>query len=147
MDPDAHAARYLGFMRSVAYVPDHDLVAAAPDGRVAAFTVYWPDTELSLAQFEPVGTDPDFQRLGLGRAVLLDALRRLEHSGIAHARVMTNGDNHAAIASTSRAGSSASTRSSTGTARHLGDRGYVPVRAATRGAKSRAFSPGITWYE
>jgi ribosomal protein S18 acetylase RimI-like enzyme len=98
MDPDAHAARYLGFMRSVAYIPDHDLVAVAPDGRVAAFTVFWPDAELSLAQFEPVGTDPDFQRLGLGRAVLLDALRQLERSGIAHARVMTNGDNHAAIA-------------------------------------------------
>ena len=98
MEPDAHATRYLGFMRSVAYVPDHDLVAVAPDGRIAAFTVFWPDTELSLAQFEPVGTDPDFQRLGLGRAVLLDAFRRLEQSGIAHARVMTNGDNHAAIA-------------------------------------------------
>ena len=83
MEPDAHATRYLGFMRSVAYVPDHDLVAVAPDGRVAAFTVFWPDTELSLAQFEPVGTDPDFQRLGLGRAVLLDAFRRLEQSGIA----------------------------------------------------------------
>ena len=60
--------------------------------------MYWPDTELSLAQFEPVGTDPDFQRLGLGRAVLLDALRRLEQSGITDARVMTNGDNDATIA-------------------------------------------------
>ena len=98
MEPDAHTARYLGFMRSVAYIPDHDLVAVAPDGRVAAFTVFWPDAELSLAQFEPVGTDPDFQRMGLGRAVILEAIRRLEQSGIAHARVMTNGDNYAAIA-------------------------------------------------
>jgi mycothiol synthase len=98
MPPAAHAARYLGFMRSVAYARDHDLVAVARDGRVAAFTVFWPDTELSLAQFEPVGTDPDFQRMGLGRAVILDALRRLKDAGIAHARVTTNGDNHAAIA-------------------------------------------------
>jgi ribosomal protein S18 acetylase RimI-like enzyme len=98
MDPDAHAARYLGFMRSVAYIPDHDLVAVAPDGRIAAFTIFWPDTELSLAQFEPVGTEPEFHRMGLGRAVILEALRRLADAGIEHARVMTNGDNHAAIA-------------------------------------------------
>ena len=93
-----HAARYLGFMRSPAYVPEHDLVAVAPDGRIAAFTVFWPDAELSLAQFEPVGTDPDFHRMGLGRAVISEALRRLAAAGIEQARVMTNGDNHAAIA-------------------------------------------------
>ena len=52
-------------MRSPAYVAAHDLVVVAPDGRIAAFTVIWPDAETSLAQFEPVGTDPDFQRIGL----------------------------------------------------------------------------------
>src|SRR6185436_6268575 len=73
MDPEAHVARYLAFMRSPAYVAARDLVAIAPDGRVASFVVSWVDEELSLAQFEPVGTDPDFTRLGLGRAVIAAA--------------------------------------------------------------------------
>jgi len=98
MDPAAHAARYLRFMRSPAYVRDNDLVVAAPDGRIAAFTIVWPDTELSMAQFEPVGTDPDFQRLGLARALIAAALAHLETLGITTAHVLTNGDNVAAIA-------------------------------------------------
>ncbi len=88
----------LRFMRSPAYEPEHDLVASAADGRVAAFAIYWPDAELSLAVFEPVGTDPDFQRRGLARALISAALVRLEKMGIETTRVQTNGDNHAAIA-------------------------------------------------
>jgi len=98
MDPEMHAARYLRFMRSPAYVRDNDLVVVAPDGRLAAFTIVWPDTDLSMAQFEPVGTDPDFQRRGLARAVIDAALAHLERLGITTARVLTNPDNAAAIA-------------------------------------------------
>jgi ribosomal protein S18 acetylase RimI-like enzyme len=98
LDPAQHDARYLRFMQSPAYVPENDLVAVAPDGRIAAFTIFWPDVQLSLAQFEPVGTDPDFQRRGLARALIADALGRLDRRGIRSARVMTNGANAAAIA-------------------------------------------------
>ena len=98
MEPDAHTERYRQFMRSPAYDADRDIVAVTDDGRVAAFTVYWVDQELSLAQFEPVGTDPDFQRRGLARALFAHVLTRLEAQGIEHARVMTNGDNDAAVA-------------------------------------------------
>jgi ribosomal protein S18 acetylase RimI-like enzyme len=98
MDPDAHTARYLRFMRSPAYVRDNDLVVVAPDGRIAAFTIVWPDTELSMAQFEPVGTDPDFQQRGLARALISAALTHLETLGITTAHVLTNGENVAAIA-------------------------------------------------
>jgi ribosomal protein S18 acetylase RimI-like enzyme len=98
MDREAHAARYLRFMRSPAYVRDNDLVVVAPDGRIAAFTIVWPDTEVSMAQFEPVGTDPDFQRRGLARAVIDAALAHLEALGITTAHVLTNPENAAAIA-------------------------------------------------
>jgi ribosomal protein S18 acetylase RimI-like enzyme len=98
LDPTHHDARYLRFMRSPAYVRENDRVVVAPDGRVAAFTIVWPDAQLSLAQFEPVGTDPDFQRRGLARAVIADALAHLDARGIRSARVLTNGDNAAAIA-------------------------------------------------
>jgi ribosomal protein S18 acetylase RimI-like enzyme len=94
---EQHDARYLAFMRSPAYVRDNDLVAVAPDGRVGAFTIVWPDAELSVAQFEPVGTDPDFQRRGLGRAIIAAGLARLAAAGIARARVMTVAGNTAAV--------------------------------------------------
>jgi ribosomal protein S18 acetylase RimI-like enzyme len=98
MEPEAHVARYLAFMRSPAYVGARDIVAIAPDGRVASFAVYWVDAELSLAQFEPVGTDPDFTRLGLGRAVIAAALDRIVAEGIEQARVTTTDDRAPAMA-------------------------------------------------
>jgi ribosomal protein S18 acetylase RimI-like enzyme len=96
LEPEAHRARYLRFMRSPAYVPEHDIVAVAPDGTIAAFTIYWQDDVLSLGQFEPVGTHPDFRRRGLARAVLHDGLARLAAAGIERARVMTGGANEPA---------------------------------------------------
>ena len=96
MEPSKHAARYRQFMRSVAYDGERDIVAIAPDGRLAAFAIHWPDSALSLAQFEPVGTDPDFQRRGLARAIITWTLQRLESSGIERARVMTAATNTAA---------------------------------------------------
>jgi ribosomal protein S18 acetylase RimI-like enzyme len=96
LDPEAHRARYLRFMRSPAYVLEHDLVAVAPDGIIASFAIYWQDDELSLAQFEPVGTHPDFQRRGLARAVLQEGLARLAAAGVRRARVMTGGTNERA---------------------------------------------------
>jgi ribosomal protein S18 acetylase RimI-like enzyme len=96
LEPEAHRARYLAFMRSPAYVPQHDMVAVAPDGTIAAFAMYWPDAELSLGQFEPVGTHPNFQRRGLARALLNEGLARLAAAGIERARVMTGGANERA---------------------------------------------------
>lgn len=43
MDREAHLGRYLRFMRSPVYDRERDLVAVAPDGRVAAFMVWWSD--------------------------------------------------------------------------------------------------------
>lgn len=96
LEPEVHRARYLHFMRSPGYVLDHDLVAVAPDGTIASFAIYWLDDELSLGQFEPVGTHPGFRRRGLARALLHEGLARLAVSGIERARVMTGGANERA---------------------------------------------------
>lgn len=98
LEPEAHRGRYLRFMQSPAYVLEHDLVAVAPDGTIASFAIYWLDTKLSLGQFEPVGTHPDFQRRGLARAVINEGLVRLAEAGIERARVMTGGANDRARA-------------------------------------------------
>jgi ribosomal protein S18 acetylase RimI-like enzyme len=60
------------------YRPDLDCIAEAADGRLAAYCLAWLDPDNGVGEFEPVGTHPDFRRLGLGSAVCRFALRRLQ---------------------------------------------------------------------
>ena len=46
--------------------------------------------------FEPVGTHPDFQSQGLGRAVVAEGLRQLQNCGMTRASVCTEFNNLAA---------------------------------------------------
>ena len=67
------------------------------DGPIGAFCIVWIDQVNKVGLFEPVGTHPDFQRKGLGRAVMLEGLRRLQQGGMKQAIVSTYEDNQAAI--------------------------------------------------
>lgn len=82
------------------YTPDVDLVAVAPDGRLAAFCVCWlykdPNGEIS-GQIEPLGVHPDFRKLGLGRAILSKGLRRLYLNGAERIYVETDNYRNAAL--------------------------------------------------
>jgi ribosomal protein S18 acetylase RimI-like enzyme len=69
------------------YAWDRDLVVVAPDGSFAAFTMCWIDSAAQVGEFEPVGTHPDHQRLGLGKAVNLAGLARLRDVGAREAVV------------------------------------------------------------
>ena len=57
------------------------IVAKAPTGAYAAYCGMWFVPELRLAYVEPVATDPDFRRMGLGAAVVLESLRRVQEMG------------------------------------------------------------------
>jgi ribosomal protein S18 acetylase RimI-like enzyme len=69
------------------YEPSLDLVAVAPDGTLAAFCVCWITPPLRsrggarVAQVEPMGVQPDYRRLGLGRALLREGFRRARALG------------------------------------------------------------------
>lgn len=56
----------------------HDLkiVAVAPDGDFASFCGMWYEPANRYAYVEPVATDPDCRRMGLGRAAVLAGVRR-----------------------------------------------------------------------
>jgi mycothiol synthase len=85
------------------YCPDLDLVAVAPDGTFAAFCYSHIDAEQNQQQqrregwISSLGTRRGFRRLGLGRAMLLTGLQRLQQAGmeIAYLGVDTANPNHA----------------------------------------------------
>ena len=58
-----------------------DLIILSEDGVVAALASVWFDKGLSLAEFEPVATVPDFRKLGLGTAIIQEACNRLKAMG------------------------------------------------------------------
>ena len=64
------------------YHPDWDLVVATDDGQCASFGTLWVDRQNRIAEFEPIGTQPKFQRRGLARALILSGFRRLAAEGI-----------------------------------------------------------------
>lgn len=63
------------------YCRDLDLVAVAPDGEFASFCTVWFDDVNRTGAFEPVGTAPDHQQRGLGKAVMTAGLHRLKQLG------------------------------------------------------------------
>ena len=87
-------------LQQPAYRPDSDLVAVAADGRLAAFCIGWllDDRNGKRGQIEPMGVHPDFQKLGLGRAILSEGLRRLYASGAEQIFVETDSYRDAAFA-------------------------------------------------
>ncbi len=57
------------------------LAVQAPDGRFVSYCGMWYEPRTDYAIVEPVATDPDFRRRGLGRAVVLEGVRRCGELG------------------------------------------------------------------
>ena len=81
------AAKYAVTRSSPTFRSDLDLVVVAPNGDFAAYCTLWFEPENRVALYEPVGCHPDYQRRGLGRAVLHEGLRRLRELGAVRAHV------------------------------------------------------------
>ena len=82
------SGEYLQVMRSSSFHIERELVVVAPDGRFAAFLVYWIDPISKSGLFEPVGCHPDFQRRGLTKALMNEGLRRMAAHGMTTAIVV-----------------------------------------------------------
>jgi mycothiol synthase len=88
-------------LRRPEYISDLDLVAVAPDGRLAAFCICWLNTDRAggeiCGQIEPLGVREDFRQLGLGQAILSEGLRRLQVAGAKQIYVETDSYRNAAF--------------------------------------------------
>jgi ribosomal protein S18 acetylase RimI-like enzyme len=69
---------YRNIQRAPLYRRDLDLVVVAPGGDLAGFCTIWYDDVTRSAYYEPVGVTPEHQRRGLGKALMLAGLRRLQ---------------------------------------------------------------------
>ncbi|WP_328608706.1 GNAT family N-acetyltransferase [Amycolatopsis sp. NBC_00345] len=75
------AESYQGVRRTPGYRDDLHLLVEAPDGTMASSTIMWLDEVNKTAEFEPVGTRPDYRRQGLGRAMLLHGMHLVKAAG------------------------------------------------------------------
>ncbi|MGH2561568.1 MAG: GNAT family N-acetyltransferase [Thermomicrobiales bacterium] len=88
-------------LRDPRYIPELDLVAIAPEGTIVGFCVCWITPPLDavggrrVAQIEPLGVLPEYQRRGLGRALLLEGCRRAKARGADRMEVDAVSDNSA----------------------------------------------------
>ncbi len=89
-------------MSTPGYLPELDLVAAAPDGSLVAFCVcqiFADDASRAGGKKEgwtdPLGTHPAYRRLGLAQALILTGLGLLRERGIDTALLGTSSSNPA----------------------------------------------------
>lgn len=69
------------------YDPQLDLAVYAADGELASYALLWFDPVTSVGMIEPMRTQDDHQRRGLGRAILSVGLRRLVSCGASRLKV------------------------------------------------------------
>lgn len=60
---------------------DLTVIAVAPNGDYASFAGMWQVADRPVAYVEPVATDPTYRRMGLGRAAVLESIRRVAAGG------------------------------------------------------------------
>ena len=53
----------------------------APDGNYTSSCGMWYVAEIRIAYMEPLATDPDYRRLGLGKASVWEGIRRCKALG------------------------------------------------------------------
>lgn len=87
---------YLNLTQLPGYHQDLDVVGVTSDGLVAAYVNGWIDEVNGIGDFGPVGALPAYRRLGLTRAVLVEALHRMRDHGMNRVCVSTTEGNTAA---------------------------------------------------
>ncbi|MBP6964669.1 MAG: GNAT family N-acetyltransferase [Armatimonadetes bacterium] len=91
------SAGFASMEKAPLFRPDLEIMTRHSDGTLSSFCVVWYDPAINIGMFEPVATHPDHRRLGLGREMLTEGLRRLKAIGAERAFVESYGDNRKAF--------------------------------------------------
>lgn len=83
---------YRIMQKGPSYQKNFDLYTTDSEGNVTSFCIVWYDKELNIGYFEPVATDANHRKKGLGRATLNIGLQRLKKKGAERAFVGSSGD-------------------------------------------------------
>lgn len=57
------------------------IAVVAPEGNFVSYCGMWYDPGAGFAVIEPVATDPDYRKMGLGKAAVLEGVRRVGNLG------------------------------------------------------------------
>ena len=69
------------------YAPEWDMAVIAPGGAHAAFCLARLDQRNRIAEIDPIGTRPEYQRRGLAKALVAECFRRLRACGMRYAYI------------------------------------------------------------
>jgi mycothiol synthase len=83
---------YNAFRTAPGYDSTLDIAISKEDHTIVSFAMCWLDPDTKLGLFEPVGTRYEYHRRGLGKATLLEGLRRMQARGIETALVSCDAD-------------------------------------------------------
>jgi len=56
---------------------DLKVAVVSPEGNFVSYCGMWYDPAVEFALVEPVATDPDYRKMGLGKAAVLEGVRRV----------------------------------------------------------------------
>jgi ribosomal protein S18 acetylase RimI-like enzyme len=85
------AESYEGVRQTATYRGDLHVLVEAPDATMASSTIMWLDEANRTAEFEPVGTHPDYRRRGLGQAMLRHGMQLARAAGATQMTVACQG--------------------------------------------------------
>jgi len=81
-DPPKDGVRDREFMQLAPnFRKDLTIVVAAPDGTFVSYCGMWYEPVHSIVYVEPVATDPDYRRMGLASAAVMEGIRRCGELG------------------------------------------------------------------
>lgn len=79
--PEEGIAWRIQMQSSPNFRKDLTIVVEAPNGDFAAICGMWYEPKNKIAYVEPVATDPAYRRMGLGKAAVLEGIRRCGECG------------------------------------------------------------------
>ncbi len=94
-DASLDMAWFKGKSSAPSYSLDLDLVAVSPSGKLAASSLVWLYPTTRTAEIDPLGTHPEFRRLGLARAMVLESFKHMQAHDMQYAYIASDTQNNA----------------------------------------------------